>query len=30
MPFDDADLDWLAALVADAADAEIMPCFRRL
>lgn len=30
MPFDDTDLDWLAALVAEAADAEIMPRFRKL
>lgn len=30
MPSDDVDLDWLTALVAEAADAEIMPRFRRL
>ena len=30
MTFDDSAIDWLAALLADAAKAEIMPRFRRL
>ncbi|MGO4835222.1 inositol monophosphatase, partial [Rhizobiaceae sp. 2RAB30] len=30
MTFDDKAIDWLAALLADAASSEIMPRFRRL
>src|SRR5262245_17336595 len=30
MRFDDRDIDWLAKVLAEAAEAEIMPRFRRL